>query len=92
MACKYGMYTCVFRNEKEVCDNCEDADIYEWDETKSHGGKRHGAGRKPSGIDTKTISFRIHPEWEQRIKEVVRKEIAKIKNSPRRNAGRTLNP
>lgn len=45
----------------------------------SKGDKRLGSGRKPSGIDTKTISFRIHPEWEQQIKEVVRKEIAKIK-------------
>lgn len=79
MICKYGMNTCVFRNQTEVCDNCEDADSYEWDETKSHGGKRSGAGRKPSNLPSKTISFRIHPEWEQRIKEVVRNEIAKLK-------------
>ena len=37
--CKYGMYTCYNLNEKfytkEVCDNCEDADSYEYLEYES---------------------------------------------------------
>jgi hypothetical protein len=43
------------------------------------GGKREGAGRPSLGIKTKTISFRIRVEWEQAIKEVVRKKIAVLK-------------
>jgi hypothetical protein len=78
MSCKYGMNTCFFRSQKKVCNNCNDADSYEWDESKSHGGKRKGAGRKPSNIKTKNITFRIREEWENTIKDVVRKQIAKL--------------
>jgi hypothetical protein len=44
------------------------------------GGKRKGAGRKKLPYKTKTISFRIKPEWEQKIKKVVRAEIKKLKS------------
>ena len=45
---------------------------------KESGGKREGAGR-PKGAATIIIPFRILPEWKERIKEVVRAEIALIK-------------
>lgn len=48
---------------------------------KSHGGKRKGAGRKPTNIKTKTISFRVRFEWVEKIKAVVKREILKLKSS-----------
>jgi hypothetical protein len=45
---------------------------------ETRGGKREGAGRKPSG-QTVTVSFRIKEEWREPIKKVVRKEISKLK-------------
>ena len=39
------------------------------------GGKRKGAGRKPSPYKTKTVSFRIRAEWEKEIKETVKAKI-----------------
>lgn len=32
------------------------------DSSKRRGGKREGAGRKPSGEETVTTSFRVHKE------------------------------
>lgn len=45
----------------------------------SRGGKRRGAGRKPAPYKSKQISFRINPEWEKEIKEIVKKKIAELK-------------
>ena len=39
------------------------------------GGKRKGAGRKPSPYKTKTVSFRIWIEWEEEIREAVKAKI-----------------
>ena len=39
------------------------------------GGKRKGAGRKPSPYKTKTVSFRIREEWEKEVKETVKAKI-----------------
>ena len=46
---------------------------------ETRGGKREGSGRKPSGIEWKTVSFRIKEEWREPVKVAVRKEIAKLK-------------
>jgi hypothetical protein len=46
---------------------------------ETRGGKREGAGRKPSGIEWKTVSFRIKEEWREPIKKVVRKQIKHLK-------------
>lgn len=46
----------------------------------NHGGKRKGAGRKPSPYYHKTISFFIRQEWEAEIKELVKTKIQELKN------------
>jgi hypothetical protein len=46
---------------------------------ENRGGKREGAGRKASGIEWKTVCFRIKEEWREAVKIVVRKEIARLK-------------
>ena len=78
MDCKFGMYTCAFRKQKEVCDNCEDANSYEWDEAIKHGGKREGAGRpKKHGEPTTTIAFRVPVSKVEQVKQAVKKLINK---------------
>lgn len=48
---------------------------------ETRGGHRKGSGRKPSGIDWKTVSFRIKEEWREPVKVAVRKEILKLKKA-----------
>lgn len=57
---------------------------------KKWGGKRTGAGRKSSGTDWKTVSFRIKEEWREPIKIVVRAEIKrqKLKNDIKCGVGK----
>ena len=45
---------------------------------KESGGSRIGAGR-PKGEKTIILTFRILPEWKDRIKKVVQNEIELIK-------------
>ena len=45
---------------------------------KQSGGTRAGAGR-PKGEKTMILTFRILPEWKERIKKVVQTEILGIK-------------
>lgn len=51
-------------------------------DNNNHGGNRIGAGR-PKSEPTKVITFRIRLSWEKRIREVVAKEVKKIKNDTR---------
>lgn len=37
------------------------------------------AGRKRIYDETKTISFRIHPTWEQEIKQLVKEKLKELK-------------
>ena len=46
---------------------------------ETRGGKRKGAGRKTSGIEWKTVSFRIKEEWREPVKIAVRDEIKRQK-------------
>lgn len=46
---------------------------------EARGGYREGAGRKSSGINWKTVSFRIKEDWREPVKVVVRKEIKRLK-------------
>lgn len=48
------------------------------------------AGRKRIYDETKTISFRIHPTWEQEIKQLVKEKLKELKanyisNKPENN-------
>lgn len=45
-------------------------------ETK--GGKRKGAGRKPTPYQTKTIAFRVRVEWVEVIKSTVKDKVAEL--------------
>lgn len=42
------------------------------------GGKRNGAGRKPAPYKTKTISFRVRIEWEEKIRSIVKSKIKEL--------------
>ena len=44
-----------------------------------HGGKRKGAGRKPSPIKTETISFRVNTNQKDQIKDYIKKYIKGLK-------------
>lgn len=44
-----------------------------------HGGKRQGAGRKPSPFKHKNITFRIREEWDEIIRKIVRDKINELK-------------
>lgn len=39
------------------------------------------AGRKRIYDETKTISFRIHPSWEQEVKKLVKERLKELKAS-----------
>jgi hypothetical protein len=49
--------------------------------SKYKRGQNPKSRRKPSGEKTVTVSFRIREEWREPIKEVVRKEISKLKKN-----------
>lgn len=46
--------------------------------TNVRGGPRKGAGRPPLEFETKTISFRIRSEWEDIIKDTVKRKMKKL--------------
>jgi hypothetical protein len=48
---------------------------------KNKGGKRFGSGRKKANYQTKTISFRVHVEWANEIKILVKNKIQDLNNN-----------
>lgn len=46
--------------------------------TKTKGGKRKGAGRKPAPYQTQTITFRVRLEWVETIKSVAKSKVAEL--------------
>lgn len=46
---------------------------------ETRGGKRQGAGRKKSGTETKTISFRVDVRHVEAVSELVKSKIAELK-------------
>lgn len=45
---------------------------------ENRGGKRKGAGRKSAPYETKTVSFRLRPEYIPEIKELVKKRVEEL--------------
>lgn len=58
--------------EKLFDEGSDEIDAFiDWSKTTTHGGRREGSGRKPSG--RKSYQFRMKPEIHERLKRHARK-------------------